>query len=199
MSYAISSTTADCYPGTTVLINKLGLHSQEMLDEVERVMTGVQTVEIEKEQSSEPFTFNFYLNLHRRLFGDIYDWAGKLRTIDLSKKGTTFYSADNLKSIGTAIFDRLQQRSEFRGLPRGTFVRELAELYHSLNMLHPFREGNGRTERLFFTLLIRRAGYALNFADCDTDALMVATIYAAQGVMDFLYQFFDREIHDSRP
>ena len=61
-------------------------------------------------------------------------------------------------------------------------------------MLHPFREGNGRTQRLFFTLLICHAGYAINFAYCDTDALMTATIHAAHGVMDYLYQFFDREI-----
>ena len=194
MSYSISSTNADCYPGTTVLINKLGLHSQDMLDDVERVMTGVRTVEIEDAQSVAPFTFDFYLNLHRRLFGDIYDWAGKLRTIDLSKKGTSFYAADKLADLGTAIFDRLQRMNEFRDLPRDEFVKEIAELYHSLNMLHPFREGNGRTERLFFTLLIRRAGYKISFADCDTDALMIATIYAAQGVMDQLYQFFNQEI-----
>ena len=84
--------------------------------------------------------------------------------------------------------------NDFRRRPRIELVKEIAELYHSLNMLHPFREGNGRTERLFFTLLIRRAGYAFSFAGIDGDALMMATIYTAQGAMDYLYQFFDREI-----
>ena len=63
-----------------------------------------------------------------------------------------------------------------------------------MNMLHPFREGNGRTQRLFFTLLIRRAGYEIDFERCDMDELMIATIYAAQGVMDYLRGFFEREI-----
>ena len=61
-------------------------------------------------------------------------------------------------------------------------------------MLHPFREGNGRTQRLFFTLLIQRAGYSIHFADCDTDLLMYATILAAQGVHDYLRHFFEVSI-----
>jgi len=194
MGYSIDATDAGCYPGTTVLINKLNIQTQEALDRAERIAVSLREVEIEKEQPSEAFTFDYYLNLHRRLFGDVYDWAGKLRSIDFSKKGTIFCSADELASVGAAIFDRLQRMHELRGLPRDRFTRELAALYHDLNMLHPFREGNGRVQRLFFTLLIRRAGYAISFADCDTDALMAATIYAAQGVMDYLYQFFDREI-----
>ena len=79
-------------------------------------------------------------------------------------------------------------------MKRERFVKELADLYHRINMLHPFREGNGRTQRLFFTLLIRRAGYEIDFAATDTDALMIATVYAAQGVMDYLYGYFDRVI-----
>lgn len=94
MSYSIDPTDSGCYPGTTVLINKLNLQTQEALDRAERVAFSLRAIEIEKEQNSEPFTLDLYLNLHRRLFGDIYDWAGKLRTINLSKKGTSFYSAE---------------------------------------------------------------------------------------------------------
>lgn len=61
-------------------------------------------------------------------------------------------------------------------------------------MLHPFREGNGRTERLFFSLLIRRCGYRIDFAECDMDVLMMATIYAAQGVPTYLTSFFREAI-----
>ncbi len=194
MSYSMTPTDAGCYPDTTVLINKLDIRSQEALDQVERVVTSLHSVEIEKERSTERFTFDFYLELHRRLFGDLYDWAGKVRTIDLSKKGTSFCSAEKIPSIGAAIFERLQKQKELCGLSRKRFVREAAELYNRLNLLHPFREGNGRTQRLFFTLLIRRAGREINFANCDTDVLMIATIFAAQGVMDQLYEFFDREV-----
>ena len=64
-------------------------------------------------------------------------------------------------------------------------------------MLHPFREGNGRTERLFFTLLIRRCGYRIDFAECDMDALVMATIYASQGVPTYLASFFKKAIREA--
>ena len=194
MSYSITDLSADCYPETTVLVNKLGIRSQEALDDLERVVTGIHTVEIVKEQSEEPLSFAFYRNLHKRLFGDLYEWAGELRKVDMSKQGTSFCRVENLEEIGNAIFQWLRKHKELRGMKRERFVKELADLYHRINMLHPFREGNGRTQRLFFTLLIHRAGYEIDFAATDTDALMIATVYAAQGVMDYLYGYFDRVI-----
>jgi cell filamentation protein len=62
-------------------------------------------------------------------------------------------------------------------------------------MLHPFREGNGRTQRLFFTLLLRRAGYLIDFSQFDRDELMMATIYAAQGILDYLIDFWTAALH----
>lgn len=194
MAYSTEDLSENCYPGTTVLINKLDIRSQAALDDVERVVTAIHTVELEKENSVEPFTLFYYKSLHKRLFGDLYDWAGEFRKVDLSKKGTIFCKAKNLEEIGGAVFDRLQRKKEFKNLNRKAFVKEIADLYHSINMLHPFREGNGRTQRLFFTLLIRRAGYEINFSTTDTDALMAATIYAAQGVMDHLRKYFDQAI-----
>ena len=194
MAYSSEDLSENCYPGTTVLINKLNIRSQDALDDVERVVTGIHTVEIVKEDSVEPFTFDYYKGLHKRLFGDLYDWAGEIRKVDMSKKGTIFCKAENLEEIGTAVFDRLQRKKEFKKLSRKSFVKELADLYNSINILHPFREGNGRTQRLFFTLLIRRAGHDINFSSTDPDALMIATIYAAQGIMDHLRKYFDQAI-----
>lgn len=194
MAYSVTASTADCYENSTVLVNKLGLRSQEALNEAERVAVSVRSVEIENGNCPEPFTFEFYCKLHERLFSDVYEWAGKLRTVDLSKEGTNFYPADQLYHLGSALFQRLQRKQELTGLPKPKLVLEVSEFYHDLNMLHPFREGNGRTQRLFFTLLIRRAGYHINFSECDTDELMMATIFAAQGVMDYLVSFFSRAL-----
>ncbi|MCD7733971.1 MAG: Fic family protein [Clostridiales bacterium] len=194
MAYSITASEDSCYLGTTVLSNKLGLKSQEALDQAEKVAVTLRSVEVEQSPPPQPFTFDFYCGLHRTLFQDLYDWAGTLRTVNLSKKGTSFAPAVTLAQSGEAKFQRLQSMSEFRTLPRQQFVREVAEFYHDLNLLHPFREGNGRTQRLFFTLLIRRAGYDIRFADCDMDEFMIATIHAAHGVMDYLYDFFDTEI-----
>ncbi len=124
MAYSVTSSNDGCYPGTTVLINKLGLKSQEALD--------------------------------------------------------------------NAKFARLKDMNDFQGLDRSELVDEITDLYHELNMLHPFREGNGRTQRLFFSLLLRRLGYSISYAECDTDELMMATIYAGQGITTHLHSFFEK-------
>lgn len=195
MAYSVTSSGDGCYPGTTVLMNKLGLKNQEALDKVESVAVALHSAQIEEEQTDAPFTFAFYCNLHKRLFEDLYVWAGEIRTVDLSKQGTSFYPANDLRAIGNAKFDRLIKMNEFRGLDRLRLIDELTDFYNELNMLHPFREGNGRTQRLFFSLLLHRLGYNISFAECDTDKLMMATIYAAQGIMTYLHEFFEAVIN----
>ncbi len=195
MAYSIQSSQDGCYPGTTVLINKLGLRDQAALDHAERIIVTLHAAEIEARGCDEAFTFDFYRSLHKALFEDLYDWAGELRRVDLSKKGTSFYPADKLREYGEAKFRYLAEKKEFRGLSKQEFIEETASFYSELNMLHPFREGNGRTQRLFFTLLIRRCGHQIDFADCDLDALMMATIYAAQGIPTYLSAFFRRFVH----
>lgn len=190
MRYSLSASEDNCYPGTTVLINKLGLQEQDALNDAEYMSVSIYTAELMKTDFTEPFTFEFYCYIHKVLFGDIYDWAGEIRTVDISKKGTNFCRSGNIRSLGKAKFDYLQRNNEFNSLSRDEYIKEIADFYHELNMLHPFREGNGRTERLFFSLLLKRNGNSIDFAKCDTDFLMMAAMYAAQGVIDYLEDFF---------
>lgn len=71
---------------------------------------------------------------------------------------------------------------------------EIVDFYCVTNDLHPFREGNGRTQRAFLTQLIRNAGYDLNWSEVDGDLLMIATIQSAQGVTDLLRKIFEDNI-----
>ena len=70
------------------------------------------------------------------------------------------------------------------------FVEEIVDFYCTTNILHPFREGNGRTQRAFLTQLIRHAGYDIDFSEIDPDELMIATIYSANGIIDYLRELF---------
>ncbi len=106
--------------------------------------------------------------------------------MNISKKGTKFCDADEIEERATLIFGRLKDRNFFRGLPRDAFVDEIVDFYCATNDLHPFREGNGRTQRAFLTQLIRSAGYDINFADMDVDLLMITTIQVTNGVTDLL-------------
>ena len=70
----------------------------------------------------------------------------------------------------------------------------VADFYHTINMLHPFREGNGRAQRVFFSQWLQHIGFQLDLTTVDSDEFIFATIQAAQGVMDQLVDCFDRTI-----
>ena len=127
-------------------------------------------------------------------FEDIYEWAGMVRTIDMSKKGTRFTRASRIVELAERIFGRLNHMDNFVGLETEEFLNEITDFYCSTNMLHPFREGNGRTQRAFLQQLIRNAGYDLSFAAMDPDELMIATIQASNGVTDGLHRLLMENI-----
>ena len=113
------------------------------------------------------FDFDHYKRIHHFLFCDLYDWAGQVRSISISKKGTAFVSPDEIESCAGACFKRL---STFH--PDGLSHRQLAEEAQ----------------------WIQHLGYEFALADVDPDTFMIATIYAAQGVMDQLIDFFEDAI-----
>lgn len=188
--YSMEGSQKDCYPNTTVLVNKLGIQNQSELNSVERQFVLLKSSQAEQETIFKNIDFNFYKKLHKQLFGDLYEWAGTVRSMNISKKGTIFCNFEDIERIGTLKFQRLAEQNYLKGLTKSRFIDELTEFYHDMNMLHPFREGNGRTLRLFITLLVRNAGYTLNFSDCDNDLLMIATIKAAQGDFSLLKEVF---------
>lgn len=198
MAYSIDASDNGCYPGTSVLINKLGIRDQAQLEENETLITTVQSLKFELEPFPEELDFAYYKRLHRFLFEALYDWAGEVRTVNLSKQHTSFCPAAEIGALATASFGRLKQRNYFQGLSRSDFLGELVDLYISLNYLHPFREGNGRVQRLYLRQLAQRAGYRLNFAGVDSDEMMIATIHAASGISDTLHQVFERIVEKSQ-
>ena len=193
MAYSIDSTTDGCYPGTTCLINKLGIRDEVALAETEAAVVFGKASLLDQQPIVGGFDFDHYKRIHQFLFCDLYDWAGQIRTINISKKGTAFVSAAEIEPCADACFKRLAAFSGER-LSQRELAEEIADFYHTVNMLHPFREGNGRAQRVFFMQWIRSLGYDLDWSCIDPDAFMVATIYAAQGVMDQLVDFFEQTI-----
>lgn len=194
MSYSITSLTDDYYEGTSCLINKFNIQSEEQLAKLEAGITLAKTAELERNPISYTFDFEHYKQIHKYLFEDLYEWAGKIRTVDISKKGTSFTQAENIETIANACFNRLKDNNYFKNLDFEYFVDNIVDFYCSTNMLHPFREGNGRTQRIFIAQLIRFNGYEINFSEIDTDELMVATIHSANGITDYLRELFKNHI-----
>lgn len=195
MPYSMDVASDDCYEGTTVLINKLNIRDERQLSENEALITGLKAAELLTQPLSPDFSFDNYKQIHRILFEMIYDWAGEIRRIAIYKSATAFANPENLAESGKKIFVRLKAMNYFCDLPKDEFINQIADLYHTINMLHPFREGNGRTQRVFFVQLIRNAGYEIDYSDFNSDLLMIGTIQAASGVMDNLIAFFREAIH----
>ena len=177
------------------MINKFDIRNEKQLAFVEsRIVIG-KTEELHKNPFSGNFDFTHYKAIHRFLFEDIYDWAGEVRTIDMSKKGTNFTKASQIEEMAGRIFGRLNRMNNYVGLDHKSFVDEITDFYCSTNMLHPFREGNGRTQRAFLQQLVQNAGYEISFATMDPDELMIATIQAANGVTDNLHNILRMHIN----
>lgn len=193
MAYSLNPSSDNCYEGTTCLVNKLGIRDEKKLSEIEAQITFAKAVMLEETPIDDDFGFEHFKKIHEFLLCDLYEWAGQVRTVDISKKRTKFLDAASIESIGTKCFAKVKD-GYFENLSFDEFVKRIAEFYNDVNYIHPFREGNGRTQRIYFTQLIRHYGYDINFADVDTDELMIATIQASSGVMDFLVEFFENSI-----
>ena len=193
MAYSLNPSSDNCYEGTTCLVNKLGIRDEKKLSEIEAQITFAKAVMLEETPIDDDFGFEHFKKIHDFLLCDLYEWAGQTRTVDISKKRTKFLDATSIESIGTKCFAKVKD-GYFENLSFDEFVKRIAEFYNDVNYIHPFREGNGRTQRIYFTQLIRHYGYDINFADVDTDELMIATIQASSGVMDFLVDFFKNSI-----
>jgi cell filamentation protein len=151
-----------CHPGTSVLRNKLGITSLERLEEAEHDVTAITHASIEF--SPPPYNLQSLKNLHQQLFSALYEWAGAIRTVDISKGGTRFCTSSRIEAEARSRFQAMERDAWLRDLPHEVFCEKLAEHYCELNMIHPFREGNGRVQRILFEHLALNAGYRLNWA-----------------------------------
>lgn len=194
MTYSITPLTADCYEGTVCLINKFDIKDDAKLKALEGKVTFAKVSKLEKTPLKNGFNEDDYRAIHKEIFEPLFDWAGEYRTINLSKKGTLFADYKTISELLRKCLKRMRDMDYFRGLDFNAFVDEIVDIYCSTNFIHPFREGNGRTQRVFITQLIRYNGYEIKFADIDSDYLMLATIKSAQGVTDYLKNIFREHI-----
>jgi cell filamentation protein len=186
-----------CYPGTGVLRNLIDIHDDEILAVAEREITMVAANEIEF--IPPPYDLKHLCRIHAQLFGDLYDWAGELRTIDIAKGGTRFCWVSRIRPEANKIFERLKQANWFEGLSRTALVPLIAEFYGDLNMVHPFREGNGRAQRLLFEHLIINAGYQIDWWPVSEAEWLQANIDSVDCDYTALAGIFERCIGQAIP
>jgi cell filamentation protein len=117
-----------------------------------------------------------YKAIHHHLFQDIYEWAGQIRTIRISKADSHFCYPEYIDGELNKLFSWLASINYLEGLDVDQFVEKSASLLATLNVIHAFREGNGRTQLSFLLLVAERAGHPIDFADLDPAAMLAAMI-----------------------
>jgi cell filamentation protein len=106
---------------------------------------------------------------HRYIFGELYPWAGELRTVQIAKGGNLFALPEHIGPYLATLFAELAREDRLQGLEREQLVERLTYYYAEINAVHPFREGNGRTQRAFLTRIAKGAGYPIAWARLDAE------------------------------
>ena len=163
-----------CYPNSRVLKNKFNIHDLDGLHEAERHLSKYRTEELLHSPIRGRFDFTHLQKIHAYLFQDIYPWAGEVRTVDIAK-GDLFCRYFAIASEADRIFTELKCEKHLGDLDVSTFASRLAYYFAEINALHPFREGNGRTQREFIRQLAYQNNYCLSYAGLTQDEMIFAS------------------------
>lgn len=191
------------YPGTNVLVNKFGITDSGKLSDVERMSSAANAMLLMKEGVTGRFDRQHIQDIHRRIFGDVYEWSGEFRDIQIWKGGTEFVAPGGIEAEIDGLCGRIRDAGYFQGLDHDGAANAFADAMVDLNGIHPFREGNGRTQRAFIGQLALNAGYDLDFTKMSENDMWNASMAAARGNLNLMrYLFRDamsERIYESGP
>ena len=189
-SYHFAFDEKYCYPNSQVLINKLNIKDALALAAAEREISGLRLLAAKVQPVSGRLDFMHLKRIHRQIFRDLYSWAGRTRTIDIAK-GNQFCYSYNIDQYAESLFRQLRQENylldTYEQVPR-----RLAWYLSEINVLHPFREGNGRAQRLFIEYLGRVAGWNVDFSDVTQQEMIIASADSFVREYSTIYAMFDR-------
>ncbi|BCN66504.1 cell filamentation protein Fic (plasmid) [Prescottella equi] len=150
-------------PDTDVLRNRVGATTVAGLAAAENDLVEIRVAELRADSTPVPRTYDLvHLQaVHRYLFQDVFEWAGELRTVGIEKAGESFIPPLDIARPVAHVADEIARTDQLRGVADAQLPDRLAYLYDYINFAHPFREGNGRTQREFFDQLMSESGRGL--------------------------------------
>jgi len=157
-------------PTTGLLRNKENINNSQLLT----VFESMKCSERLEELVENPITIKnaeTLLDIHRYLFQDVYEWAGQKRTVEISKQGKPFFPTSFFDKGFAYIDSLIEEYRKIDPADKAGLARHLANLLDSINYLHPFREGNGRTQREFLRALALEKGYTINLNPPDNGGI----------------------------
>lgn len=165
-----------CYPGTDVLKNKADIRDAGALERYERTMSSLRISQLREQPLAGNFDLKHLQSIHKYVFKDVYSFAGKMRTEGIAKDHFTFALPQYMQDQAKELFSQLKAEKNLSGLPAERFAERAAHYMAEINVLHPFREGNGRIQREFIRCLAHANGYNLEWERTDPQHLLQASI-----------------------
>lgn len=176
--YEVYTTTASvyCYKNSNVLKNKAGIRECDTLRAMENEIVAVKQYSLIVSPIAGRFTKNHLYRIHRFLFGDIYSFAGHTRKEQIAKGMTAFYPPASIDKELGKIFSFISSNHQLRDYSGDALLNALAYVMAELNIVHPFREGNGRAIREFIRLLALHNGLYIDWSNVEYTEILDASI-----------------------
>ena len=183
--------TVYCYPRTEVLINNFGEHDPKVLSQLERMCTAARIVDLLKKPVSGNFDLTHLKKIHHYIFQDIYSWAGQFRMVNISKE-LLFCDVNFIEKELNKLFLKLKGENYLKDCSEDNIAAKAAYYLGEINAIHPFREGNGRTQREFIRELLLPTGFYVDYSRCNAKMMLYASINAFAGDYTLMTELFDK-------
>lgn len=174
-----------CYPDTDVLINKLNIREKDELKHAEEEFSAVKQFALLHEPIRGRFTKTHLLRIHRFLFEDVYPFAGHIRREQISKGDTMFYPPNLIDQELNRVFKTIHSQKLLSEHNRNKQIQNLSQTMAELNIIHPFREGNGRSIRELIRCMALEYRLQLNWGNTDRETLINTAIQSVDDDMAF--------------
>lgn len=188
----------------SIYANYFDIKSKKELDSLERSLSSIRQAELVLERTSSflppqkvlntLYSFEFYTDIHLKLFCDLYPWAGKIRNFDMAYDGHVFTCAEKLVFYGEKVFTEFKQKVKEGFCTQFLFVKESARFLNLINTLHPFPDGNGRTQRIIMNLHFNYHGFSFNWSNIHQWEIYETLKQSFEGNREPLERLLDKHL-----
>ncbi|MGY5955095.1 putative adenosine monophosphate-protein transferase Fic [Kosakonia sp. BK9b] len=183
------------YPGLDVMRNLLSIRQTQRLEQAAYQLTALRAATLELGPLARGLPH--LCAIHHHLYQDVFDWAGRFREVDIYQGDTRFCHFEYIEKEGNALMQQLEDEEWLCGLEKTEFVARLAHYYCEINVLHPFRLGNGIAQRIFFEQLALHAGFSVDWRGIKPERWSAANQSGAMGDLEPLYAIFSKVVSEA--
>lgn len=185
-TYDLSEDDPYLIQGSECLNNNLGLTDTQSLNEAEKEFSLIAMAELVEKPVPPTFDFEHLKSIHKRLFEDIYPFAGIPRTVEIAKGNMLFLPYGLIDEMFHDVSQELSSESHLENLPIDQFAARLGYYLGKINMIHAFREGNGRSQRIFLDQLAEHNGFDITWSSISNSGMAEACRAARNEQPDYM-------------